>query len=155
MPRHGKAPHREIEPDTRFQSKLVSKVINCVMRKGEKATAERQVYGAMDILEKRGMSSINVVKTAVENAKPQLEVRARRVGGANYQVPVEVRPERRLSLALRWLLAAAEARTERSFKERLAGELAEAAAGTGGAIKKRDEIHKMAEANRAFAHYRW
>ncbi len=155
MPRHGAAPRREIEADTRFQSKLVSKIINCVMRHGEKATAERVVYGAMEVLEKKGLSSINVLKTAIENVKPVLEVRARRVGGANYQVPVEVRPERRLALAIRWVMAAAEARTERSLVERLAGELGEAAAGTGGAMKKREEIHKMADANRAFAHYRW
>jgi small subunit ribosomal protein S7 len=113
------------------------------------------MYGAMDLLEKRGLSAINVVKTAIENIKPVLEVRARRVGGANYQVPVEVRPERRLALAIRWLLTAVEARTERSLMERLAGEFGEAAAGTGAAMKKRDEVHKMAEANRAFAHYRW
>ena len=155
MPRHGAAPRREIEADTRFQSKLVSKIVNCVMRHGEKATAERVVYGAMEVLEKKGLSSINVLKTAIENVKPVLEVRARRVGGANYQVPVEVRPERRLALAIRWVMAAAEARTERSLVERLAGELGEAAAGTGGAMKKREEIHKMADANRAFAHYRW
>jgi len=109
----------------------------------------------MDLLEKRGLSAINVLKTAIENVKPVLEVRARRVGGANYQVPVEVRPERRLALAIRWILTATAARPERSLVERLAGELGEAAAGTGAAMKKRDEVHKMAEANRAFAHYRW
>jgi len=155
VPRHGKAPHREIEPDTRFQSKLVSKIINCVMRKGERATAERQVYGAMDILEKRGMSSINIVKTAVENVKPQLEVRARRVGGANYQVPIEVRPQRRMSLAMRWLIQNARIRPEKSMVQKLAGEILDAASGRGGAMKKKEDTHRMAEANKAFAHYRW
>jgi small subunit ribosomal protein S7 len=155
VPRHGKAPRRDVEPDTKYQSKLVSKIINMVMRQGERSTAERVVYDAMDILEKKGMSAINVVKTAVENIKPVLEVRPRRVGGANYQVPIEVRPERRLSLALRWLLDSANSRGERGFTQRLAAELSEAASGTGGAIRKREEIHKMAEANRAFAHYRW
>ena len=125
------------------------------MKCGERATAERVVYGAMDALEKRGLSSINVLKTAIENVKPILEVKARRVGGANYQVPVEVRPERRLTLAFRWILDSVSSRGERSMKERLAGELGEAASGAGGAMKKREEIHKMAEANRAFAHYRW
>ncbi|MEK7767519.1 MAG: 30S ribosomal protein S7 [bacterium] len=155
MSRHGHIVHRDIEPDTRYQSKLVSKIINSVMKHGRRSTAEDVVYGAMDILEKRGLSAINVVKTAIENIKPVLEVKARRVGGANYQVPVEVRPERRLSLALRWLLDSAGARGERSLTEKLAGELGEAAGGTGGAMKKREEVHKMAEANRAFAHYRW
>lgn len=155
MPRRGRAPRREIDPDTRFQSKLVSKFINSVMHCGERATAERVVYNAMDVLEQRGLSSINVLKTAVENVKPILEVRARRVGGANYQVPVEVRPERRLALAIRWILASVAARGERTFTERLANELGEAASGSGGAVKKREDIHKMAEANRAFAHYRW
>jgi small subunit ribosomal protein S7 len=155
MPRHGTVPRRDIAPDTRFQSKLVSKFINCVMKDGERATAEVVVYGAMDQLEKKGLSAINVLKTAIENVKPVLEVRARRVGGANYQVPIEVRPERRLALAIRWVLDSAQARTERHLADRLAGELAEAASGTGGAMKKREEIHKMAEANRAFAHYRW
>jgi small subunit ribosomal protein S7 len=125
------------------------------MKNGERATAETVVYGAMDILEKRGLSSINVLKTAIENVKPVLEVRARRVGGANYQVPIEVRPERRLALAIRWILDFAQARTERNLADRLAGELSEAATGAGGAMKKREEVHKMAEANRAFAHYRW
>lgn len=155
MPRHGTVPRRDIAPDTRFQSKLVSKFINCVMKDGERATAEVVVYGAMDQLEKKGLSAINTLKTAIENVKPVLEVRARRVGGANYQVPIEVRPERRLALAIRWVLDSAQARTERHLADRLAGELAEAATGTGGAMKKREEIHKMAEANRAFAHYRW
>ena len=108
MPRHGTVPRRDIAPDTRFQSKLVSKFINCVMKDGERATAEVVVYGAMDQLEKKGLSAINVLKTAIENVKPVLEVRARRVGGANYQVPIEVRPERRLALAIRWVLDSAQ-----------------------------------------------
>ena len=155
MPRHGKAPRRDIEADTRFQSKLVAKVINYVMRKGERATAERQVYGAMDLLEKKGLSAINVVKTAVENAKPVLEVRPRRVGGANYQVPVEVRPVRRQALAMRWLKESARKRGEKSMAQRLANELLEAVEGRGGAMKKRDEVHRMAEANKAFSHFRF
>jgi len=155
VPRGGRVARRETTADTRFQSKLVGRLIGSVMRCGERATAEKAVYGAMDVLEEKGMSSINVLKTAVENVKPLLEVRARRVGGANYQVPIEVRPERRLALAIRWIMAAVDARGERSFSGRLAGELAEAASGTGGAMKKREEIHKMAESNRAFAHYRW
>jgi small subunit ribosomal protein S7 len=125
------------------------------MKKGERATAERVLYGAMDLLEKKGLSSVNVLKTAIENAKPLLEVKARRVGGANYQVPIEVRPERRMALALRWLITYSKERTERTMIEKLAGELAEAAQGQGGAVRKKEEIHKMAEANRAFAHYRW
>lgn len=155
MARHKKAKRRDVEPDTKYQSKLVTKIVNSIMSDGRKSVAERVLYGSMDLLDKRGLSSINVLKQAVENAKPLLEVRARRVGGANYQVPVEVRPERRLSLAIRWLLAAAKARGERTMMERLAGELAEAASSAGGAVRKKEEMHKMAEANRAFAHYRW
>lgn len=155
MPRHGRAPKRDVDADTKYQSKLLTKFMNCLMKGGEKATAERVVYGAMDLIDKKGLSSFNVFKTAIENAKPLLEVRARRVGGANYQVPVEVRPERRLALSIRWILESTEARTERTFTERLAGELADAATNQGGAIKKKDEVHKMADANRAFAHYRW
>ncbi len=155
MPRHGRAPKREVDADTRYQSTLLTKFMNCLMKDGEKATAERVVYGALDLIDKKGLTAINVFKTAIENAKPLLEVRARRVGGANYQVPVEVRPERRLALSIRWILESTEARTERSLTERLAGELSDAATNQGGAIKKKDEVHKMAESNRAFAHYRW
>jgi len=155
MPRHGPAEHRDVSADTKHQSKLVTKIINFLMRKGDRATAEKLMYAAMDIMEKKGMSSINVVKQAVENAKPVLEVRPRRVGGANYQVPVEVRPERRTALALRWLLASARARPEKDMAEKFASELTEAASGTGGAVRKKEEVHKMAESNRAFAHYRW
>ena len=155
MARHRKVGRREIEPDTKYQSKLFTKVLNFLMHDGKKSVAEKVLYGAMDLLDKKGLSSINVLKQAVENAKPLLEVRARRVGGANYQVPVEVRPERRLSLAIRWLVASARARGERTMMERVAAELAEAASNTGSTVRKREEMHKMAEANRAFAHYRW
>jgi len=155
MSRHGGIIRRETDPDTRYQSKLVTGIINTLMKKGERATAERVMYGAMDLLEKKGLSSVNVLKQAIENAKPLLEVKPRRVGGANYQVPIEVRPERRMALALRWIISYAKARTDRTMVEKLASELAEAAQGQGGAVKKKEEIHKMAEANRAFAHYRW
>jgi len=155
MSRHGGIVRRETEPDTKHQSKLVTGVINTLMKGGERATAERVLYGAMDLLEKKGLSSINVLKQAIENAKPLLEVKARRVGGANYQVPIEVRPERRMALALRWIIGYSKERTERTMTEKLAGELADAAQGQGGAVRKKEEIHKMAEANRAFAHYRW
>ena len=135
---------------------MVAKFVSCMMSAGKKSVAEGIFYRAMDqVEEKTGMSALTVFKTAIANVKPVVEVKSRRVGGANYQVPVEVRPERRLALAIRWLLASTEARPERTLIERLAGELGEAAQGQGGAMRKREEIHKMAESNRAFAHYRW
>lgn len=156
MPRRGYVPKREVLPDPKYQSKLVSKLINVIMRDGKKSTSERICYGAFEIIrEKTGQDPLKVFKQAIENIKPILEVRPRRVGGATYQVPMEVRPNRRLSLALRWLTTYARQRKEKTMKERLAGEIIDAFNNVGSSIKKREETHKMAEANRAFAHYRW
>lgn len=156
MPRRGTVVPREIEMDSVYQSPLVSKFINKVMMSGKKSLAEHIVYGAFDIIsEKTGKDALDVFETAVKNATPLLEVRPRRVGGATYQVPMEVRPSRRTSLAIRWLVQYARQRGERTMPERLAQELIDAAQNAGGAVKKRDETHRMAEANKAFAHYRW
>lgn len=156
MPRRGTVVARDIIPDPVYQSPLVSKFINKVMQSGKKNLAERIVYGAFDIVsEKTGKDALEVFETAVKNATPLLEVRPRRVGGATYQVPMEVRPSRRTSLAIRWLVLYSRQRGERSMQERLASELMDAAQNAGGAVKKRDETHRMAEANKAFAHYRW
>ncbi|MCS7215785.1 MAG: 30S ribosomal protein S7 [Thermodesulfovibrio sp.] len=156
MPRRGFVPKREVLPDPKYQSKLVSKLINVVMEDGKKSISEKICYGAFEIIkEKTGQDPLKVFKQAIENIKPVLEVRPRRVGGATYQVPMEVRPNRRLSLALRWLATYARQRKEKTMKERLAGEILDAYNNVGSSIKKREETHKMAEANRAFAHYRW
>ncbi|MEN2994609.1 MAG: 30S ribosomal protein S7 [Thermodesulfovibrio sp.] len=156
MPRRGYVPRREVLPDPKYQSKLVSKLINVVMKDGKKSISEKICYGALEIIkEKTGQDPLKILKQAVENIKPVLEVRPRRVGGATYQVPMEVRPNRRLSLALRWLVMYARQRKEKTMMERLAGEILDAYNNVGGAIKKKEETHKMAEANRAFAHYRW
>ena len=156
MPRRGTIVPREVPADPVYQSPLVSKFINKVMESGKKNLAERIVYGAFNIMaEKTGKDALEVFETAIKNATPLLEVRPRRVGGATYQVPIEVRPSRRTSLAVRWLVLYARQRGERSMQERLAGELMDAAQNAGGAVKKRDETHRMAESNRAFAHYRW
>ncbi len=156
MPRRGGVVRREVLPDPVYNSRLVTKFINSVMREGKKTVAERIFYGAMEMIEERtGDDPLKVFKRAVENAKPQVEVKSRRVGGSTYQVPVEVRPERQLSLAIRWLIQYAQQRHERTMMEKLAGELLDAANNRGGAIKKRDDTHRMAEANKAFAHYRW
>ncbi|MDA8205832.1 MAG: 30S ribosomal protein S7 [Thermaerobacter sp.] len=156
MPRRGTVVAREIELDSVYHSPLVSKFINKVMMSGKKSLAEHIVYGAFDIIsEKTGKDALEVFETAVKNATPLLEVRPRRVGGATYQVPMEVRPARRTSLAIRWLVQYARQRGERSMQERLATEIADAAQNAGGAVRKRDETHRMAEANKAFAHYRW
>ncbi|PSR21407.1 MAG: 30S ribosomal protein S7 [Sulfobacillus acidophilus] len=156
MPRRGNVVPREIEVDPVYQSPLVSKFINKVMMSGKKSLAERIVYGAFDIVsEKTDKDALDVFETAVKNATPLLEVRPRRVGGATYQVPMEVRPSRRTSLAIRWLVQYARQRGERTMPERLAQELIDASQNAGGAVKKRDETHRMAEANKAFAHYRW
>jgi small subunit ribosomal protein S7 len=157
MPRRRCAAKREILPDPRYGSVLVARFVNCVLRRGKKSTAERMVYGAMETLAQRvkNIEPLEVFLKAVENVKPVLEVKSRRVGGANYQVPVEVRPERRVSLAIRWLIEGAKARPEKTQGERLALELLDAYNNTGVAVKKREDTHKMAEANRAFAHYRW
>jgi len=156
MPRRREVPKREILPDPKFGSVELAKFMNVVMLSGKKAVAERIVYGAFDQIQaKTGKEPIEVFNTAINNIKPIVEVKSRRVGGANYQVPVEVRPVRRLALAMRWLREAAKKRGEKSMDLRLAGELIDASEGRGGAIKKREDTHKMAEANKAFSHFRW
>ncbi|MGQ9630307.1 MAG: 30S ribosomal protein S7 [bacterium] len=156
MPRKGFVREREIAPDPIYNSKTVSKFINTIMRRGKKGLAERIFYGALGIIEeKTGEYPVAVVERAIDNVKPVLEVKSRRVGGATYQVPVEVPAKRRLSLALRWIAEAARNRRERTMKVKLASEILDAARGEGAAVRKREEIHRMAEANRAFAHYRW
>ena len=156
MPRRGNVPKREVLPDPMYRSVLVTKLINSVMLDGKKGVAQKVVYGAIDIVkEKTDKDPVEVFTAALENIMPSLEVKARRVGGATYQVPVEVRPERRQTLGLRWLTTYARARSERTMKERLAGELMDAANNTGAAVKRREDMHKNAEANKAFAHFRW
>jgi small subunit ribosomal protein S7 len=156
MPRRKVAAKREILSDSRYNNKLVAKFINCMMYDGQKMVATRSFYDALDVLgEKHGEGALNVFKTAIDNVKPVLEVKSRRVGGATYQVPVEIRPERRVSLAIRWILTAARARKEKTVADKLASELADAFKNQGTAIKKKEDTHKMAEANQAFAHYRW
>ena len=156
MPRRGNVPKREILPDPVYGSVLVTRLINSVMLDGKKGVAQKVVYGAFDIVkEKTDKDPVEVFTAALENIMPSLEVKARRVGGATYQVPVEVRPERRQTLGLRWLTTYARARSERTMKERLAGELMDAANNTGAAVKRREDMHKNAEANKAFAHFRW
>jgi small subunit ribosomal protein S7 len=156
MPRRTRAIRREIPLDAKYHNEIVARLINRVMRWGKKSVAEGIVYDALDIMGKKGSKEpVTVLEQAVKNATPQLEVKPRRVGGATYQVPVEVRPERGLSLALRWLVSSARAKGGKSMAEKLAAELGEASQGQGVTIKKREDTHKMAEANRAFAHYRW
>jgi len=156
MSRRAKAVKREIPPDAKYHNVTLAKLINKVMMCGKKSTAERIVYSTLNIMEQQGAKApVTVLEQAVRNATPLLEVKPRRVGGATYQVPVEVRPDRGQSLAIRWLLKSARARAGKSMAEKLATELSEAAKGQGVTIKKREDTHKMAEANRAFAHYRW
>ncbi len=156
MSRRQKAIRRPVPPDPRYDSQTVSKFIVNLMAEGKKSTAESVFYQAMDLIEQRtSQPGVNVFKQALNNVKPSLEVKSRRVGGATYQVPVEVRPDRRTALAMRWLLQYARGRGEKSMAERLAAELILASKGEGNAIKKKEDTHKMAEANRAFAHYRW
>lgn len=156
MPRRRVAQKREILPDPKYHSTMVSKFINAIMKDGKKSLAENICYGAFDIIrEKTGEEPLKVFKTAIENVRPIIEVRPRRVGGATYQVPVEVRPNRSLAVAFRWIRDFARKRPERTMTERLAAELIDAYNKTGASIKKREDTHKMAEANRAFAHYRW
>ena len=156
MSRRRKAQKRDLLPDPKFNSTLVTQFINNVTRCGKKRLAENIFYGAVQIAgERTGQEGISVFKKAMENAKPVLEVKSRRIGGANYQVPVEVSPERRTSLAIRWLIAYAKDRSEKSMAERLANEFVQASKNEGGAIRKKIDTHKMAEANRAFAHFRW
>jgi small subunit ribosomal protein S7 len=156
MSRKGQARVREIVPDPKFHDRTVAKFVNVVMERGKKSVSEMILYGAIDLVAERTKEDgLTVFKRALDNVRPAVEVRSRRVGGANYQVPVEVPPLRRSSLAMRWLVTAARARGERSMRERLAAEILEAANNRGGAVKKREDTHRMAEANRAFAHYRW
>ena len=156
MPRRGNVPKREILPDPMYGSVLVTKLVNSIMLDGKKGVAQKVVYGAFDIIkEKTGNEPQEVFVQAMENIMPSLEVKARRVGGATYQVPMEVRPARRQTLGLRWLTNYARARSERTMAERLAGEILDASNNTGAAVKRKEEMHRMAEANKAFAHYRW
>ena len=156
MPRKGPPPRRDLMPDPIYRSVLVTQVVNKILQRGKRALAERTVYRALEIVhEKSGQEPLAALKRAVENVKPQLEVKSRRVGGATYQVPVEVRPRRATTLSIRWLIGYSRQRRERSMAERLAGELMDAMNGTGSAVKRRDDMHKMAESNKAFAHYRW
>jgi small subunit ribosomal protein S7 len=156
MPRKGQIPRREAIADPKYDSVLVTRFVNAIMFRGKRSIAERAFYGAMSIVEqKTGQDAMTVLKQAMNNVKPVLEVKSRRVGGANYQVPVEVRPERRNALATRWLITYAVQRTDHSFKEKFAAEIISASRNEGGAVKKREDTHKMAEANKAFAHYRW
>ncbi|AJY27478.1 ribosomal protein S7 [Burkholderia thailandensis 34] len=156
MPRRREVPKREVLPDPKYGNVDVAKFMNMLMLSGKKSVAERIVYGAFEQIQtKGGKDPLEVFAVALNNVKPVVEVKSRRVGGANYQVPVEVRPSRRMALAMRWLREAAKKRSEKSMALRLAGELSEAAEGRGGAMKKRDEVHRMAEANRAFSHFRF
>ena len=156
MPRRGNVPKREVLPDPLYNSVLVTKLVNSIMLDGKKGVAQKVVYGAFDIIKaKTEKEPLEVFGEAMENIMPSLEVKARRVGGATYQVPMEVRPARRQTLGLRWLTGYARKRGEKTMKERLAGEIMDAANNTGSAVKKREDTHKMAEANKAFAHYRW
>ena len=156
MPRRGNVPKREVLPDPMYNSVLVTKLVNSIMLDGKKGVAQKVVYGAFQIVEeKTGKSGLEAFQQAMENIMPAVEVKTRRVGGANYQVPIEVRPERRQTLGLRWLTNYSRARSEKTMRERLAGEIMDACNNTGAAVKKREDTHKMAEANKAFSHFRW
>ena len=156
MPRKGQVVRREVTPDPKFDTVVVTRFINSIMKRGKRSVAEQHFYRAMAMVEqKSGQDAMTILKQALNNVKPVLEVKSRRVGGANYQVPVEVRPERRNALATRWLISFAQQRTDPSFAEQFAAEIIAASRNEGGAVKKREDTHKMAEANKAFAHYRW
>lgn len=156
MPRKGPAPRRDLLPDPVYKSVLVTQVVNKVLNRGKRGLAERIVYEALDVVaEKTGGESLAVLKRAVDNIRPQLEVRSRRVGGATYQVPVDVRPRRATTLAIRWLVGFSRSRREKTMAQRLAMEILDASNGVGLAVKRRDDLHKMADSNKAFAHYRW
>ncbi len=156
MPRRARPIKREIFPDAKYHNEAVARLINRIMKWGKKSTAERIVYGALQVVEQQeSKASVSILEQAVKNTTPLLEVKSRRIGGATYQVPVEVRPDRGLSLAIRWLINSARARTGKSMVEKLAAELSGASKGQGAAIKSREDIHRMAEANRAFAHFKW
>ena len=156
MPRRGHVPKRKVLPDPVYQSPLVTRFINCMMLSGKKSTAEQIFYDAMETIKERTQDDpVKVFRQAVDNVKPALEVKSRRVGGSNYQVPIEVRPARRMALALRWLISYSRSRPEKAMHEKLANELMDAASLRGTAFKKKEDTHRMAEANKAFAHYRW
>ena len=156
MSRRGHIPKRQVLPDPLYQSPMVTRFVNCMMWDGKRSTAERIFYGAMGIVQERTKEDpLKVFRRAIDNVKPALEVKSRRVGGSNYQVPIEVRPTRRTALALRWLISFSRNRPEKSMRERLANEMMDAASLRGGAFKKKEDTHRMAEANKAFAHYRW
>ena len=156
MPRKGPPPRRELMPDPIYRSVLVTQFVNKVLVRGKRSTAERIVYGALDIIkEKTGAEPVATLKRAMDNVKPQLEVKSRRVGGATYQVPIEVKPRRASTLAIRWLVGYSRQRREKTMAERLANELLDASNTTGSSVKRKDDVHKMAESNKAFAHYRW
>ncbi len=156
MPRNGPAQRRDLQPDPIHRSVLVTQVVNKVLSRGKRTLAERIVYGALDLVQERaGSDPVAVLKRAVENTRPELEVKSRRVGGATYQVPVEVRPRRATTLAIRWLTSYSKQRREKTMAERLANEILDASNGIGAAVKRREDMHKMAESNKAFAHYRW
>jgi len=156
MPRRREVPKRDVLPDPKYNSKQAAKFINNLMRRGKKSLAERVLYGALDIIEQRGKQDpLEVFHKALDNVRPVIEVKSRRVGGATYQVPVEVRSERRDALAMRWIINYAKGRSEKTMIQRLAGELQDAAQNRGASVKKREDTHRMAEANKAFAHYRW
>ena len=156
MPRRREVPKRPIQPDPKFNDRMVGRFTNVIMRDGKKSIAERIVYGAFDVIESKTRNDpLAMFRRALDNIRPRVEVKSRRVGGATYQVPIEVRPERRTALAIRWLISFARARPEKTMAERLAGELLAASKGEGSTIKRKDDTHRMAEANKAFAHYRW
>ncbi len=156
MPRKGPAPRRELMPDPVYHSVLVTQVVNKILQRGKRTTAEKIVYRALEIVEqKAGTEPLGVLKRAIENVKPQLEVKSRRVGGATYQVPVEVRPRRANTLAIRWVVSFSRGRREKTMAERLANEVLDASNGLGASVKRREDMHKMADSNKAFAHYRW
>jgi small subunit ribosomal protein S7 len=156
MPRKGPAPRRDLMPDPVYRSALVTQLVNKVLSRGKRSLAERLVYDSLDVIkDKTGAEPIATLKRAVDNTRPQLEVRSRRVGGATYQVPVEVRPRRATTLSIRWLVGYSRQRREKTMAERLANELLDASNGIGAAVKRREDLHKMAESNKAFAHYRW
>ena len=156
MPRNGPAQRRDLQPDPVYRSVLVTQVVNKVLSRGKRTLAERLVYGALTLVSERsGADPIAMLKRAIENTRPELEVKSRRVGGATYQVPVEVRPRRATTLAIRWLVSYSRQRREKTMTERLAAEIQDAANGIGAAVKRREDMHKMAESNKAFAHYRW
>ncbi len=156
MPRKGHVPKRDVLPDPLYKSKLVTKLINVIMLDGKKGIAQNIVYGALSrVSEKRGIDAMEALETGLNNIMPVLEVKARRVGGATYQVPMEIRPDRRQTLGLRWLVQFSRKRSERTMEERLANEIMDALSSTGGAVKRKEEMHRMADANKAFSHYKW